>query len=111
MGGLLKAKLDRLDKAKFRRIAFCRLINLIKIAEHKAKSMLKRQARRTVSDYPTAQRAFTKFNFLLSKMPFSALPGPGAVTCCPAVRSSRQLEPSPLSPQLGSCQTLSLQLH
>ena len=41
----------------------------------------------------------------------SPLPCQGAVTGCLAVCSSRQLEPSPLSPPLGSCQTLSLELH
>ena len=54
---------------------------------------------------------FQEFNLFSFKDAISALPGPGAVTGCPAVCRGRQLEPSPPSPQLGSGQTLSLQLH
>ena len=50
-------------------LCWCPMTLLIKITEHKAKSMLKRQAR-SIRDYLTAQRASQEFNPFLSKMLF-----------------------------------------
>ena len=66
-------KLGKENSAKLTTTIFNEAHNLIKIIEHKAKSMPKRQARRNpaVSHYLTAaHRAFQEFNPFLPKMQF-----------------------------------------
>jgi len=86
---------------------FC-LPCLMIIIEHKATRMLRRQARRDCQWLSICAKSIFTIKLFLTKRSVAALPGPGAVAGRPAVRISRQLEPSPPSHRLGSSQTLSL---